>query len=389
MSDNFFEKQTRSSKIKALIVSEYFPKYCTILNTKGIQNKIRFVDLYAGPGIYEDGNISTPIYVAQACLKNKILKNIVELLFNDNVHCEKLKENFLKSFPNGSFNYRPRFGKRTIGEDIGTTNYLKDKKKTEKGSNPHPTLLFIDPFGYKGVNTTSLAEFMLNWGNEIFLFVNIKRIHAAIENGKFDQLMKELFPTTFDQIRSDRKYTLSVQERLNLIIDNLANEYRIIIGDPLFYTAFKFKEEDSDATSHYILHFTKHPRGYDLVKQIYDEFDNIGAVLENNNTYSFDAKKLDNEKIQGTGFDFGDQNIFLLKDILKKEYSEKIITAEALFEEHQKTSRFAIRHYREALRSLVDEGIVFSEFTDKSDHKVSVLINKFCLLKFKKCQNHQ
>mgnify|MGYP007070678246 FL=1 len=65
IDNNFFEKQTVSSRVKASIVSEYFPKYAKIIIKKHIPEKIRYIDLFAGPGKYEDGNPSTPILVAK------------------------------------------------------------------------------------------------------------------------------------------------------------------------------------------------------------------------------------------------------------------------------------------------------------------------------------
>jgi three-Cys-motif partner protein len=379
MENNFFSKQTRSSKIKALIVSEYFPKYCKIISSKG-QEQIRYLDLFAGPGIYDDGSLSTPILVGQACASDTDLKRVVKLMFNDNKYCDKLKENFAKYFPEGTFTHKPVFGNKTVGEDQRIKDYLNKKLINSEGKNPYPTLLFVDPFGYKGVDTLVLAEFMKNWGNEIFLFLNIKRVHAAVENNKFDELMLDLFPTTINKIRADRKYKLKVEDRLSLIIENLAEEYQSILPGTLFSSAFKFQEEDSTATSHYILHFTKHQRGFDLVKQIYHDFDNIGAVLEKDGTYTFDAKRMDEEKT--SMLDFGDQNIDILASLLKKEYAGRKVSAFSLFDTHQLSSKFSRRHYVLALRKLAAQGELTPTFTDKINHQVSVLLSDFCILQF-------
>src|SRR5437868_7194604 len=290
MSDtDFFKKQTPSSRIKANIVANYFPKYAKIL-LKHPQNEIRYLDLFAGPGIYEDGSLSTPLLIGKACAQDTTLCQKVHLMFNDNEHIETLKDNFNKTFESTTFVFEPKFGNKTVGEDEKITKYLRTKVTEPK--NPHPTLLFFDPFGYKGINTKILGDFLGNWGNEIFLFFNIKRIHAAVENEKFDELMVELFPTTIDKIRNDRKYVASTPERLLLIMENLAQEFKSIVPN-IYHIAFKFQEEDSSATSHYIVHFTKHHRGYDLVKQIYNDFDNIGATLGTDGDYTFDAKQLD------------------------------------------------------------------------------------------------
>ena len=376
----FFEEQTASSSIKANIVSKYFPSYCKIIAKKRIPEAIRFTDLFAGPGIYNDGNISTPILLARQCKSDNFLKNNVQFLFNDKEHTDVLRLNFLKEFPDGTFTKMPHFGNKTVGQDKKIKEYLL--KNTHIGrNNEFPTLLFIDPFGYKGIETSVLAQFMKNWGNEIFLFVNIKRIHPALENDKFDDLMKDLFPTTLNQVRNDRRYKLNAAERINLIINSLGKEYENILGGKIFYTAFKFKEEDNEATSHYILHITKHPRGFDLVKQIYNDFANVGTVFDGINTYTFDAKKLDNLTIEM--FDMNSINIDLLINIIESKYRNKTITAIDLFNEMQIDNLYSRSHYSEALRKMVVMGKLETTFTDNILHQVSVLISKECILKFK------
>ena len=64
----FFEKQTLSSRVKASIVSEYFPQYCKIIVKRHMPRCIGYFDLFAGPGVYEDGNCSTPLLVAKIVL---------------------------------------------------------------------------------------------------------------------------------------------------------------------------------------------------------------------------------------------------------------------------------------------------------------------------------
>ena len=71
----FFEAQTMSSRVKASIVSEYFPKYCKIIINKHRPRQLRYIDLFAGPGRYEDGNASTPILIAKNCIKDEYLRD--------------------------------------------------------------------------------------------------------------------------------------------------------------------------------------------------------------------------------------------------------------------------------------------------------------------------
>ena len=378
--NHFFEQQTMSSRIKASIISEYFPKYCNIIINKHKPKELRYIDLFAGPGKYEDGNVSTPLLVARNCIKNNFLQQHVRFIFNDNTYKEQLEKNFFEEFPKGSFVINPFFGDRTVGEWGKITQYLI--RNTHVGNyNESPALLFIDPFGYKGIETNVLAQFLQNWGNEIFIFINTKRIHPALENEKFESLMRDLFPTTYEIIKSNRKYKQSVGERLQLIIDYLGLEYQKILNSKVYYTAFRFQEEDIDTTSHYILHLAKGKRGFDLIKTIYNDFANVGTIFDGINTYTFDVKKINNPIAEL--FDVSKQNIEILKENIYSSYKGKTITAFELFEEHQITGNYCRSHYAKALRELVEENRIKSKFTDGKNHIVSVLISKNCIIEFK------
>ena len=71
---DFFKNQTHSSRIKANIVAEYFPQYCRIL-LKSQQPQIMYLDLFAGPGMYDDGSHSTPLLIAKTCASDQILRS--------------------------------------------------------------------------------------------------------------------------------------------------------------------------------------------------------------------------------------------------------------------------------------------------------------------------
>ena len=377
---DFFKVQKLSSKIKASIVSEYFPKYCNIIMKAG-QSEIRYVDLFAGPGIYEDGNPSTPILIGKHCRTNTSLKSIVKFLFNDHLYKGELEANFKKEFEDGTFPKGVHFGDLSVGDSDKIKNYLvRNTHDAVINKNKYPSLLFIDPFGYKGIETNVFAEFLKNWGNEIFLFVNTKRIHPALENDKFDNLMRDWFPTTLEQVKKDRRYTQSVTERLSLIINSIGAEYEKKLGEKIYYTAFRFQEEDSDATSHYILHLTKHSKGFELVKQVYNDFANVGTVFDGNNTYTFDSKSYNNSAVDL--FDPNELNIDLLKGIILKAYKGKHISALSLFNQLQKENLYSKSHYAIALRKLHEEGKVSSTYTDNIDHEKSIIIIEACKLQF-------
>ena len=379
-NSTFFEKQTLSSRVKASIVSEYFPKYCKIIVKKHVPRRIGYFDLFAGPGLYEDGNYSTPLLVAKNCYNDDLLKKRVWMVFNDKEYSPQLQENFLKLYPIGTFAFNPHFGHSTVGECEAIDRFIT-QNHMENGKNECPSVLFIDPFGYKGIDTIILSTFLNYWGNELFIFINTKRINPALENEKFEPLIRHLFPQSYDALKTLVRNKRSVSERLQFIIANLGKEYEKLLRGKVYYTAFKFQEEDVETTSHFILHLTKSKRGFDLIKQIYNDFANVGTIFDGINTYTFDVKKILNpiEEL----FDTASENIDVLKEKLYMEYKGREISALDLFEEHQYKELYCRKHYTEALRRLVAEGNLSTVYQDNKQHIVSVLLIKDCILRFK------
>lgn len=105
MSDNknFFAKQTDSSRVKATIISEYFPQYCKIISRRHVPRKFGYFDMFAGPGIYDDGSLSTPLLIGKACYEDSFLRDRVWMVFNDMGYGMTLKENFERFYQSGTF----------------------------------------------------------------------------------------------------------------------------------------------------------------------------------------------------------------------------------------------------------------------------------------------
>ena len=64
---------------------------------------------------------------------------------------------------------------------------------------------------------------------------------------------------------------------------------------------------------------------------------------------------------------------------MKKDVLGRMLT----FERHHVNSLYSRSHYTLALRKLVDEQKIHSEFNDGIKHNVTVLISRYCILKFK------
>ncbi len=377
MNEDFFDAQTKSSFTKAKIVAEYFPSYAKIL-LKNHQDSVRYLDLFAGTGVYGDGQDSTPMLIGASCQSDPVLSCKVHILLNDIQYIETLKLHFQSRFPQGTFKYEPRFG----GLDAGGEKIKEYLERKPKRRNPNPTLMFYDPFGYETIETTSLANWLKSWGNELFLFVNIKRLNQAVTSAKHEVTMRKIFPTLFDKIKNERAQLSSPKLRTAYLASMIEHEFKIAMKHELFHCRFEFREEDSTGTSHYIIHFTKDKRGFDLVKQVYSEFDNIGSFLGEDGCYTFDKKKIGYEKL--STIPFGDPNIEDLSTMICKDFRGATISAWSLYDSHQVKNNYNIKHYRLALRKLVESNKIQAKFTDNIDHKFSVTLTPQCILTFPK-----
>ncbi len=368
-----------------MIVSEYFPHYCQIIASKHMPERFGYFDLFAGPGVYADGQESTPILLARNCHRLDFLRQRLWMVFNDVNWSKELKENFEARFTSTDFGFQPHFGHSEVGKEPEIDKFLRKSwvKQNQSGRlfNECPSVLFIDPFGYKAIHTEVLTDFMKGWGNEVFIFINSKRINAALENEKFEEDLRNLFPSIFEQVKSGIRQKRTLAERLQVIINGIGEEFRRKLGH-VFYTAFKFQEEDINTTSHFILHITKGPKGYELIKQIYNDFDNVGAAFDaESNTYTFDAK-MDNQSPSLFEAELRQAPIDQLGADLWGKYAGQTISAEKLFNTEQQTSKFCRTHYAMALRNLYSRGAVQSRYIDGKNHQKSVLINDCCILTF-------
>ena len=82
MDQAFFDEQTQQSRIKSRIIVGYFIAWSRIIKNKW-QGTIGYIDLFSGPGRYEDGTPSVPMLLVEEILKDPSLAKRMRLVFND------------------------------------------------------------------------------------------------------------------------------------------------------------------------------------------------------------------------------------------------------------------------------------------------------------------
>jgi three-Cys-motif partner protein len=258
---NFFDESREQSQIKARIVAKYFWAWCKVIipTAKKRDKRIAYIDLFAGPGRYKDGTLSTPLLVLRQAIEDDDMRNMLVALFND---CDKENANALKKaiaeLPDiDKLKHKPQVDSKEIGADIVA---LFGKMKLI------PTFFFVDPWGYKGLSLGLINSVLRNWGCDCVFFFNYNRVNMGLNN----ETVREHMNVLFGQARADavrRKLEgLKPEERENLIVEELSAALKELGAD--FVLQFTFRNETGTRTTHHLIFASKDFKGYDIMKEI-------------------------------------------------------------------------------------------------------------------------
>ncbi|MEP7234282.1 MAG: three-Cys-motif partner protein TcmP [Ignavibacteriota bacterium] len=340
-SEEFFEEPTEQSFIKAAIVSKYFKPWAKIIlgvqARYGRKKKIAYIDLFAGPGKYNDGSLSTPLLVVEHALKDREIKESLVCLFNDaNKNNILTLERNLSSLPNiESLKYKPDFQNETI-----------QTGKLFENMNIIPTLLFADPWGYSGLSLELLGSVLQQWGCECIFFFNYKRINAALTNPSVKEKMDAIFGVERANKLRLVLSPLSPPEREKKIIEEMQNA--LIANGANHVLAYPFKRGSGKGVTHHIIFATKSKRGYTIMKEIMSK---LGTEV----TDGFSLLEHDPSKQIGLVFE---DPIEKLATELLKEFSGETINTIGVFNKHNVGKPYLLRNYKKALMLLEKKSIV-------------------------------
>jgi len=338
MSDDFFEECREQSQIKAEIVSEYFPAWAKIILSQRSVRKIGYIDLFAGPGRYDDGTPSTPLLVLEQAIAIDSIRRSVSSVFCDmrQQHVEKLGQE-IANLPNvATLTYAPEILPVEVGQNVVST--LNERRLI-------PSLVFLDPCGYKGLSLDLINAVLKHWACECIVFFNYNRINAGIAN----ECVEEHIDRLFGQKRADAL-------RLELIGKTPSERERIILnrfiealtaGYAHYVQTFRFRNKTGTRTSHYLIFVTKHLLGYKVMKDI------MGARSSTapQGVHSFEFNPAAVGQLQ-----FFDTPLDELKDMLLIEFAGQSLTVEEIVQKHYVGRRYLWKNYKQALLDLLSAG---------------------------------
>src|SRR5690606_17151395 len=243
------------SQVKSTIVSKYFFAWAKVI-TSYLKNKpdkrIAYIDLFAGPGRYEDGAKSTPISILEQAISDPVLRENLVAIFNDRE--ERNSSSLVKAISElpgiEGLRHQPRVNTSEVGHEL--VNMFEQMRFI-------PTLFFVDPWGYKGLSLRLINSVLKDWGCECIFFFNYSRINAGLSNDLVKEHMDALFGEERGAELRKRLTPLAPSERELTIVEELCGALIEMGGK--YTLPFGFKNATGSRTKHHLIFVSKNPLG--------------------------------------------------------------------------------------------------------------------------------
>lgn len=348
MSNSFFEEQREQSLIKSRIVTKYFCAWANVILS--VQKRypqqaqtMAYVDLFAGPGRYNDQSKSTPILVLETILGNPELHNRVITLFNDKdqANIQSLQQSITSITGIDGLKYPPAFFNEEVGDEIAQ---LFSSRKLI------PTFFFVDPWGYKGLSLNLVSSIIKDWGCDCVFFFNYNRVNMGVNNEAVRQHMVSLFGEEYLVKLQNACEGKNSTEREIIVLQTLCDALKQYGSQ--FVLPFRFRNENGTRTSHHLIFLSKSFRGYDIMKEIMAR----ESSQITDGVASFEYNPRDSYYPQGSLLDMLSTPLNQLSGMLLHDYAGKTIDFQELYEEHSVNRPYIKRNYKDVLIQLYQNG---------------------------------
>ena len=344
----FFEESSEQSRAKAAIVSKYFDAWAKVITRQPRVDRVAYLDLFAGPGRYNDGTKSTPIMVLERAIGDPALSNKLVAIFNDkDAENTTTLEREINSLPGiSNLTHRPKVYNMEVGEEM---------VRAYQAATLVPSLIFVDPWGYKGLSLKLVNAVVKDWACECVFFFNYNRINMGINNESVKTHLDALFG---DEIAGGLRSIegATPEEREFAIVEALC---RALNPDGRRYILpFAFKNEGGRRTSHHLIFVSKHPLGYTIMKEVMAK----ESSLSQQGVASFTYNPADSR--QPILFEYA-RPLDELGERLLVEFAGRSIGVQQLFEKHHVGKRFILRNYKDVVVQLDQTGKVSTNRTER------------------------
>lgn len=352
-NEKFFDESREQSQVKSTIVQKYFWAWASIITRKTRGDRIAYIDLFAGPGRYNDGTVSTPLLILEHAINDPAMQNMLVTMFNDaNTDNTQSLQAAIKSLPGVE---KLKFPPKVYNNEVGTEIVEKFEKMSFV-----PTLMFVDPWGYKGLSLRLVNAVLKDWACECIFFFNYNRINAGLGNAIVAQHMEALFGKERADALREKLEGMSPADRELAIVEELAEALKEMGGK--YVLPFTFKNDAGTRTSHHLFFVSKHPLGYGIMKGIMAG----ESSLTQQGVASFQYSPADERFPLLFALS---RPLDQLADQLLEQFAGRQLTVERIFELHNVGTPYNLANYKAALLKLEAAGKVVCDPADRPMRK--------------------
>ncbi|MGB3419080.1 MAG: three-Cys-motif partner protein TcmP [Dolichospermum sp.] len=354
-NDSFFDEQKEQSLVKARIVEKYFRVWANVIireikkrknQGEKVDERIAYIDLFAGSGRYENGSKSTPIKVLEIAIANPKMHDRLKTVFNDSntEHTNSLQEAIHTRNGIEKLKHKPNVINDEVGENI--VNIFNKLRLI-------PALFFLDPWGYKGLSLKLINSVVKNWGCDCIFFFNYNRINMGLGNAKVQEHMNALFgKVRGDELREELQQ-LNSDERELTIIEAICKSLQEM--DRKYVLPFRFKHENGNRTSHHLIFVSKHFKGYEIMKR------DVMAKESSEQNQGVPSFEYNPATIRQPLLFEISRPLDDLEQMLMDEFAGQTITMQEIYMQHNVGRSYISKNYKTALINLESQGKITAE----------------------------
>lgn len=284
-TDGFFTHQKEKSRIKTLIVTDFFKAYFPIINHAFKTDKIYYIDLFCGPGRYADGTPSTPLALLDVidCFQSDDICNKLCIVLNDHdsTIISKLQDCIMAHPVIDKLRFKPQI-LNCEASKVDLHKYTEQQV---------PIFSFVDPWGYIDVSANQIWTLVKNAGSDCVLFFNADRILQDIGKSSQEEYFEQIFGPSLVQAREVQISSMSQRAKSEAFLKLFSkNLYDTMSKDKtmrfkLFVLPFCVEADDKEKTSHYIVFVSKAHKAISEMKNVMLKHSNYNSEI-----LGFDSK---------------------------------------------------------------------------------------------------
>ena len=196
--------------------------------------------------------------VAQTLAGMPSRRSKVFLYFNDvsEAHTQQLERNLTDAGLMGAFGGVPVFRNFEVNAIIA--EWLSKRRL-------HPTLTFIDPYGYHGLTQQLIGAVIKDWGSDALIFFHTSGIARNLGRGDQVSVLTELFGEgVFEWLQS--AMVLRRGSMLQPVLTAFKKTVEEVGGK--YFHAMQFNFPNSRRISHHLIFVSKDSTGFGIIKEI-------------------------------------------------------------------------------------------------------------------------